>query len=115
MISKLYRLKQWQVQKVFKKGKDKKSGLFIIKYLPNKCEFHRWSIVLSRKFEKLAVKRNKKRRQTFEAIRENLINQPKTEQHYDIVLIPYKEILTCNYRKILQNSNDILTFLASQT
>jgi ribonuclease P protein component len=113
MISKVYRLKQWQVQKVFKKGEDRKIGLFIIKYLPNKFKYHRWSIVLSRKFTKLAVERNKKRRQIFETIRNNLANQPETKKHYDIVIIPYKQILTCNYQKILQNTNDILIFLAS--
>ncbi|MFC1655664.1 ribonuclease P protein component [Patescibacteria group bacterium] len=112
MISKLYRLRRWRVQKVLNKGENKKVGLFIVKYLPNKCKYHRWSLVLSRKFEKLATVRNKKRRQIYEAIRNNLPSQPETEQFYDIVLIPHKQILSCNYDRIVQNTNDIFTSLA---
>jgi ribonuclease P protein component len=112
MISKVYRLRRWKVKKILKKGETVKSNLFIIKKLPNKKNFNRWAVVLSRKFAKLATIRNKKRRQIYEAIRNSItVYQQEKETYFDIVLIPYKEILTCNYQKIHQNIIDILKSL----
>jgi ribonuclease P protein component len=116
MIAQNYRLRRWKVEKILKKGSEAKVGNFIIKYGGNKCGFYRFSVIMSCKFEKLATARNRKKRQVYEAIRNNLKESPaKTTQesenrYYDIVLIPYKKILTCNYSKIYQNINDILKY-----
>ncbi|MBN1494870.1 ribonuclease P protein component [Candidatus Peregrinibacteria bacterium] len=113
MIAQNYRLRRWRVEKILKKGSEAKIGSFIIKYGLNKCGFYRFSVVMSRKFEKTAVSRNKKKRQVYEAIRNNIKEKPKDEaekRYYDIILIPYKKILTCNYSKIYQNISDILKY-----
>lgn len=115
MISKKFRLRRWQVQKIMKREESKKMGMFIIKMIPNKLTFHRFSLVLSRKFAKLAIDRNKKKRQIYEAIRNNLQkyeeNKKEAQKHFDIVLIPYKQILTCSYQKIDQNVNNVIKSL----
>jgi ribonuclease P protein component len=113
MIAQNYRLRRWRVEKILKKGEEKRIGNFIIRYSQNKNSFHRFSVIMSRKFEKLAVERNRKKRQVYEAIR-NFMKESKdnsiniNNKYFDIVLIPFKQILTCNYQKIYQNVNDIL-------
>ncbi len=115
MIAQQYRLKRWRIQKLLKQPGGKKIGFFIVKHIPNKIDHHRWSIVMSRKVDKRASVRNRKRRQIYEAIR--LLNKafPTTSHstHFDVALIPYKQIVTCNYQKIHQNVSDIYKHLAS--
>jgi len=114
MISKKFRLLRWRVKKIMKTEKSERIGYFIVKKLPNKAEYHRYGLVLSRKLSKLATTRNQKRRQIYEAIREvtrelSEMKDGKRDTYYDIVLIPFKQILTCNYKQIHQNVYDILT------
>jgi len=68
---------------------------------------------VSRKIEKRAVIRNLKRRQIYESIRLNVekVSVEQNNLHFDIALIPYKQIVACNYQKIHQNVKDILKFL----
>lgn len=113
MIAQKFRLRKWRVQKLLKQPKSKKIGFFIVKHLPNKVSYNRWTIVISKKVEKRAVIRNLKRRQIYEAIR--LIEKEQThtdnQTHFDIALIPHKHIVTCNYQKIHQNVRDVFKFL----
>lgn len=86
-----------------------------MKYLPNKVSYNRWSIIVSKKVEKRAVIRNLKRRQIYEAIRLLTKEHPgkENQSHFDVALIPYKHIVTCNYQKIHQNVSNIFKFLLS--
>lgn len=111
MLKKLHRLRKWEVERVLKKGADKKIGDFIVKYIENKKGFYSWNTVLSVKFAKKAVDRNKKRRQVYEAIR--LAMNDHEEKGYDIALIPMKKVLNSKYITIAQHINDILTFFES--
>ncbi|MBD3156692.1 hypothetical protein GF369_02580 [Candidatus Peregrinibacteria bacterium] len=117
MIAQQFRLKRWRVQKLLKQPDSKKIGFFIVKYLPNKVDHHRWSVVMSRKIDKRASVRNHKRRQIYEAIR--LVDKDHSSsshhKHFDVALIPYKQIVACNYQKIHQNVSDIYKHLASLT
>jgi ribonuclease P protein component len=117
MIAQQFRLKRWRVQKLLKQPDSKKIGFFIVKYIPNKIGHHRWSIIMSRKIDKRASARNLKRRQIYEAIRliEKEVSSPSHQTHFDVALIPYKQIVTCNYQKIHQNVSDIYKYLASIT
>jgi len=110
MLKKVLRLRKWEVERVLKKGQEKKIGFFIVKYLKNRHGFHRWNVVLSRRFAQKAVDRNKKRRQIYEAIRHIELEEKdkQTEAGYDIALIPFKKILTCKYSIITHHINDIL-------
>lgn len=118
MINKSFRLRRWRVQKILKRGESKNWGLFTVRLMPNKTTFNRWGIVLSRKFEKSAVKRNKKKRQIYEAIRNNVKTMENnidlaTKTHYDLVLIPHKSLLNSSYETIYQHIHDIITNLSS--
>jgi len=111
MIAQNYRLRRWRVEKILKKGGTKKVELFIVKYLENKLAYSRFSVTTSAKFEKLATIRNRKKRQVYEAIR-NLVKEEKgPKKTVDIVLIPYKKLLTSGYNKIYENLNNIFTLL----
>ncbi|MCD6109881.1 ribonuclease P protein component [bacterium] len=115
MIAQKFRLHRWRVQKLLKQPNSKKIGFFIVKYKPNRLLYNRWAIVISKKVEKRAVIRNLKRRQIYESIRlqTKAHLEDKVDFHFDLVLIPYKEIVSCNYEKIGQNTRDILKFLLS--
>jgi len=113
MIAQKFRLSRWRVQKLLKQPDSKKIGFFIVKYLSNKVARNRWSIVISKKIEKSAVGRNLKRRQIYEAIRLTTKETTECKQGFDLLLIPHKQIVTCNYQKIHQNVRDIFKFLSS--
>ncbi|MBA4336225.1 ribonuclease P protein component [bacterium] len=113
MIAQKFRLQRWRVQKLLKQPNNKKIGFFIVKYLSNKVARNRWSVVVSKKIEKTAVARNLKRRQVYEAIRLTDKDIAECKQGFDVLLIPHKQIVTCNYQKIHQNVRDIFKFLSS--
>lgn len=112
MIAQKFRLPKWRVQKLLKQPESKKIGFFIVKYLPNKKTYNRWSVIISKKIEKRAVIRNRKRRQIYESIR-TIAKELESQSHFDVVLIPHKHIVTCNYQKIHQNVSDIFKFLSN--
>lgn len=114
MIAQKLRIRKWRVQKLLRQPDSKKIGLFVVKFLPNKVSYNRWSVIVSKKIEKRAVIRNLKRRQIYEAIRIVTKEQEPNEKqiHFDVALIPYKQIVTCNYQKIHQNVSDIFNFLS---
>jgi len=111
MIAQNYRLQRWKIEKILKKGASVKVELFIVKYLENKLDHSRFSVTMSAKFEKLATIRNRKKRQVYEAIRNLLKEDTKPKKNTDMVLIPYKKLLTCGYNKIYSNINNIFTLL----
>lgn len=101
---------------VLKRGKQEYIGGFIVKFVPNKKSFHRWSLVVSRKFSKSAVKRNKKRRQIYESIRNYTKDKEakSAPEYHDIVLIPKKTLIDYDYRTIYNNIADIVEKLESK-
>lgn len=101
---------------ILKKGGEKHIGSFIVKLKPNNKPFHRWSLVVSRKFSKLATKRNKKRRQIYEAIRNYIKDKGEKAgiKHYDIVLIPKKLIINQDYKTIFNDIAGIHEYLESK-
>ena len=111
MISQNYRLRRWNIEKILKKGASYKSELFIVKYLENKLAHSRFSVTMSRKFEKLATVRNKKKRQVYEAIRNLIKEENAPAKNVDMVLIPYKKLLKTGYQKIYENLKNIFTLL----
>lgn len=116
MIAKKYRLRKWRVEKILKKGIQKNIGNFIVKIIPNNECFHRWSLVVSRKFSRLATKRNRTRRQIYEAIRNcTQDKEEKIDKYHDVVLIPKKTLIQCSYHTIYKNISDILEYLKSKS
>ncbi len=113
MIAHKYRLPRWKVKKILNQPESNKIGYFIVKKQPNNFNYHRWALTISKKFTKKAVDRVRKRRQIYEAIRNVQKDTAENEEkkYYDIALIPHKQILSCNYNKILQNITDIFSYL----
>ncbi len=75
MLSKNNRLrKRKDFKKVYKFGKKFKENGLILLILANNLPFSRFAFVFPKKEEKLAVKRNKKKRQISEIVRINFNN-----------------------------------------
>lgn len=66
MLSKSYRLKKKEVEKVFKKGKVLSQTLVLLRFLPNRANHPRYSVVISKKVLAHAVDRNRLKRLIYE-------------------------------------------------
>lgn len=109
MIQKRFRLNKIEVEHLLKKGNSFRNPLFIIRYRKTLFPFSRFTIIISKKLEATAVKRNKLRRQIYEAIRKN--TQESDQYHFDIALIPTKQVLSCSYG---DKENAIISILSLQ-
>lgn len=101
------------IQALLKDGTSIAHPFFILIKKENGLDRTRYAIILSKKLEKSAVKRNKKRRQIYEIIRilekESLVpNQP----HFDIVLIARKPVPQASYDDLNRSLREILTKLS---
>ncbi len=98
MYNRKYSLKtRYNFNKVFKEGQTVKTGHLIIIYLPVSSDVFledsvdkKFAVVVSSKFHKKAVVKNKVRRMIAEAVRLRIDKFPSN--HY-YVIIPKKEIL----------------------
>ena len=108
MISKKYRVSRLKIEPIIKKGKETQSSLFLIRYITNNRNFDRFAVIISKKINKLAVKRNLLRRQLFESIRDQYKENLK-KQHFDIVLIPKKIIINKTFQDIKEDVKNILS------
>ena len=97
MILKKYKVPRISIPFILKKGELSKSNLFLIRHIKNDENFPRFRVIISKKLEAKAVKRNKLRRQIYESIRENL-NQSNINT--DFILIPKKKITNSSYQVI---------------
>ena len=100
MISKKYKVQRSEIPYILKKGQLSNSDLFIIRYKKNEEDFPRFRVIISKKLEAKAVKRNKLRRQIYESIRLNL--EEKAENN-DYILIPKKKIIKKIYQEISED------------
>ena len=86
MLSKKYRFhSRGGVRYVYPKGKTIRSPKMSLVYLDNTRGFTRVAVVVSKKTEKSAVKRNKIRRRIYEAIRVNFDTFPKKRDYIFVV------------------------------
>jgi len=97
MIAQKFRIPKEYIPYLLKKGEQKASDLFIIRYAKNDHFFCRYRTIVSKKLEKEAVDRNKLRRQIYESVR---CNDNQSENGYDILLIPKKQILKKSFQDI---------------
>ena len=84
-------LKSSEIKSILKSGKTFKTKHLIIVYRKNNLGYPRFAFIISRKFSKKAVIRNRTKRIIKEALR--LYGENLEKMSYDIVLIPKKEIL----------------------
>lgn len=101
MIAKKYRIPRVNLAYILEKGDQKRGGLFIIRYKKNNKKFCRYRVIISKKLEAKAVKRNRLRRQLYETIRLNLIDQRSgIKENLDLIFIPKKIILKTAFKEI---------------
>jgi ribonuclease P protein component len=78
VLNRLHRLKNNNdIVRVLKEGKKLIESFLIIKTLPNDLEETRFAFIVSKKFSKKAVERNRIRRQISEAVKDNLATVKK--------------------------------------
>jgi len=89
MIAKKYRLKRNEIEYVLKKGEELITGKFIIRYAKNTEKFSKYCVIISKKFDASAVKRNLLKRRVYEAVRRY---DTFKENDLNVILIPKKSI-----------------------
>ena len=91
LLHKKYRLQSYLIPEVVKKGKRFYSKSFILitnhQSLTTNHQSSRFAFIVSKKFDKRAVKRNKFKRWMKEAVRADLI---KIKKGYNIILIAHQ-------------------------
>ena len=98
MFKKQYRLNTSLFKEVFNFGKTHKEEFFLIKQKKNDIKHSRFAVVVSKKIEKKAVKRNYLKRRVFAALKQVYKDFPKAD--YVFILnsgvkdIQYKELIT---------------------
>ncbi len=97
MIAKKYRVPKELIPRILKNGDSFKSQFFIVRKEENEVNYDRFRVIISRKVESKAVRRNKLRRQVYEAIRLKLKD---TSQGTDFILIPKSHITKKSYTEI---------------
>jgi len=110
MISKKFKIPKKNIALILKKGESFDSKLFVVRFWENKVGFPRFRIIVSTKFAKKAVDRNKTRRRIYEILR-LIIKENSTLRPLDIVLIPKKQILSKEYKEISQMTEELVTKL----
>lgn len=85
------------IEKLFKKGHLHKNHFFIFKYEETKDSPPQFAVSVSKKMEKKAVRRNRLRRQIYEAIRLNLDSLNK---NLAVLIIARPSILKSNFQEI---------------
>lgn len=97
---------------IIKKGAESKSRFFFAKKMENKLGRPRFGIVISKKLDKAAVKRNRKRRQIYEIIR--LIMKEKDPKSLgisdssDIVLLAKRKVMDLTFDELNAAVREIL-------
>lgn len=101
MLGKRFRLtKKDDIGKIIKEGNRLAGKLFLCKFLENGLEHCRFGIIVSKKVEKRAVKRNKCRRRVYEAIRNNINDICGSAKPHDIVILTNQNCLNSSYAEI---------------
>lgn len=109
MIAAKYKVPRLLIPMILEKGREYASRLFIIRSQKNSEQICRYRVIVSRKMHRLAVGRNRLRRQIYEAIR---LNTTVEQRGKDIILIPKKIILDKKYAEI---SADIKKIIDGET
>lgn len=89
-MGKILKLPKDSIENVLKRGRVINSPLFSIRYLENPLKIARFTIVVSKKEEKTAVKRNLIKRKFREIIRKTFKNKDFSG---DFVIFPKKGVL----------------------
>ena len=107
MLSKKYRFhSRGGVRYVYQNGKTIRTPNLSLVFAENTKGFTRFAVVVSKKIEKSAVKRNKIRRRFYEAIRLNIDKIPKKRDY--IFVIYSKKMLEKTFSEIEQAVGELV-------
>jgi ribonuclease P protein component len=107
MLKRIYRVtKEKEFQAVYRRGKFKSTALFSVHFLPNRYDFSRIGIVVSKKISKKATDRNLIKRRVREVMKDL---QPTTLSHYDIVIAVKKPALEKSFEEVKNELTILLT------
>jgi len=95
-------LKNRDIRQALKDGNSFKTTYLIVVWRENNLGYPRFAFIVSRKFSKKAVERNRVKRVIKEALK--LYGDSLRNLSYDIILIPKKEVLN---KKTWELSDDI--------
>ena len=87
--------KEKDIEKVFKKGKSFFLGNIGARLASNNLDVSRFTVVVSLKVSKKAVKRNKLKRRIREIIRNETLS--KTKSGFDVVILTKPTLLNLNF------------------
>lgn len=93
MLNKSQRISKNQISWIHKKGKRFANEYFNVKFLLNKLEHSRYSIVVSKKNVNKAVDRNFLRRQLYEVIRQ----MPQNDNCLDYIIMIKPAVLELDF------------------
>ncbi len=106
MLSKQYRVKKFKdFQKLFDDGNFKSANSFYIKFIENEEEITKVSVVVPKKVAKLAVTRNRIKRQLSEIVR---LNYKELKAGYNIIVICKDTVLTKKYKELNDEWLDLI-------
>lgn len=100
MLAKNYRVSRENIDYILEKGESFRTRLFIVRFKKNRTQNLRFRVIISRKVDLKAVKRNRLRRQIYESIRTNLSVR---KEGYDIILIAKKSTINADFTAINQD------------
>lgn len=110
MLSKNNRIPRLEIKYLLDKGEKYSSKFFICRYQKNREQFLRFCVIISKKIDKSAVKRNRLRRQIYEAIRLNLKeNQDVPIEKSDIALILKKSVQEKDFAAFKDDIKNIIS------
>lgn len=99
MLSRKYRFhSRGGVRYTYAHGKTIRTPKMSLVYNDNSRGFQRFGVVVSKKVEKTAVKRNRIRRRVYEAIRAELPNYNLKRDH--IFVVYSKEVITMDFKEL---------------
>ena len=95
---------------LLKNGELKKTPFFVVKKEENGLDHNRYAVVISKKLEKKAVRRNRKRRQIYEIVR--VLEQKErvpSDPSYDRILLARSRVMKASFDELNQVLTDLLT------
>jgi ribonuclease P protein component len=97
-----------RVAEIIKQDESKKTRHFVLKSMPNDLGYARYAIVISKKLERLAVKRNKRRRQVYEVLGKRDQGVAKKASS-DIVLLLRRPTMKLNFDELSRALHETLS------
>lgn len=113
MLAKRYKISlDRDFNRIFKEGKSSYSKFFGIKFTPKDKSYSRFSVILSKKVEKNAIRRHYFKRRIFNLLR---VFVPDLDFPFDCVIICLPTIKSLSWKEVKDDLDKNLNKLRSKT